>query len=385
LWSVPQPKSGPPGWPPTTRPTGRYWQRAVAPAPGAVAWGGGDIGNSIRNPNFNGRGGGRGFGNDRGFGFGRSSRGGGNGRPNNGNGSGRDGNTSKFNIIHPQSNSEAAGSAALLKESGRKAVNNDPELLGAVGPDIEKNPNSTNNKTVTGKDNVTVSFLESTKLNELAEKSILSSKQEFVSKNPTFAAKLANQLAESRVLYLFSSHEERLELSETQFNTVMGALEVQAIESAIKKEPAPKIKWCRYSKFGDTGYLGCQSVEDAKLIMAGVLKVVVEGIKFRAWAKDELESRHLASIDISIHQSNLGAPMVMKGFMAANTLQGKATKVRIVKVGGWCKVTRALYDTLKFFADDQLYEQLNERKNGDKGRRLYLIVGTGERQVHLSQ
>jgi hypothetical protein len=230
-----------------------------------------------------------------------------------------------------------------------------------------------------------VSFLESTKLKELAEKSILSSKQEFVTKNPTFAAKLANQLAESRVLYLFSSHEERLELSETQFNAVMGALEVQAIESAVEKEPAPKIKWCRYSKFGDTGYLGCQSVEDAKLIMAGVLKVEVNGIKFRAWAKEELESRHLVSIDISIHQSNLGAPMVMKGFMAANTLQGKATKVRIVKVGGWCKVTRALYDTLKFFADDQLYEQLNERKNGDKGRRLYLIVGTGERQVHLSQ
>lgn len=184
---------------------------------------------------------------------------------------------------------------------------------------------------------------------------------------------------------MFSSHEERLELSETQFNAVMGELEVQAIEAAIKKVPAPKIKWCRYSKFGDTGYLGCQSVADANVIKAGVLKIVVEGITFRAWAKEELESRHLVSIDISIHQSNLGAPMVMAGFMAANELQGKATKARIVKVRGWCKVTRALYDTLKFFADDQLYEQLNERKNGDIGRRLYLIVGTGERQVHLSQ
>jgi hypothetical protein len=163
------------------------------PRPRGSGLGGGDIGYSNSNSNPNGRGGGRDSG--RGFGFGRSSSGGGNGRPINGNGSGRDGNTSKFIRKHPQSNSEAAGTAALLKESGRKAVNNDPELLGAEGSsDKDKNPNSTDNITV-GKDNATVSFLESVKLKELAEKSILSSKQEFVSKNPTFAAKLANQLA----------------------------------------------------------------------------------------------------------------------------------------------------------------------------------------------
>jgi hypothetical protein len=75
----------------------------------------------------------------------------------------------------------------------------------------------------------------------------------------------------------------------------------------------------------------------------------------------------------------------MAGIMAANSLNGEALMAWIVKVGGWCKVTRALYDTLKFFANDQLYNELIERQNGDEGRRLYLLVGTGERQVHLSQ
>jgi hypothetical protein len=88
---------------------------------GSGLGGGGDIGYQT-NSNFNGRGGGRGNGR----GFGRSSSGGGSGRglgrSNNGNGNGRDGNISKFSK-HPQSNSEAAGTAALTKESDLKAVN----------------------------------------------------------------------------------------------------------------------------------------------------------------------------------------------------------------------------------------------------------------------
>jgi hypothetical protein len=229
-------------------------------------------------------------------------------------------------------------------------------------------------------------LLKSKELNELAGKSVLASRTAFMTSNPSFAAKLAEQLtAAERTLYLFSSQEERLELTETQFNTIMGELEEQAIACAVAKVPAPKIKWCRFSQYGDKGYLEVRSDEDAKVVMEGISRIVIGGIKFRAWVKEELEPRHLVSIDISIHQSNLGAPMVMAGFMAANELQGKATKARIVKVGGWCKVTRALYDTIKFFADNQLYEQLSERRNGDKGRRLYLIVGMGERQVHLSQ
>jgi hypothetical protein len=63
----------------------------------------------------------------------------------------------------------------------------------------------------------------------LAKKSVLASKEVFVSKKPTFAGKLAEQLAAAeRTLYLFSGEEERLELTETQFNGIMGALEVQA-------------------------------------------------------------------------------------------------------------------------------------------------------------
>jgi hypothetical protein len=341
------------------------------PRPRGSGLGGGDIRHQTTSRE-------RGGGHGNGRGFGRSGSGGGSlGRSINGNGSGRDGNIPKF-IKHPQSSSEAAGTAALTKESGRKAVreiDHDPELLGAEG-DNDKNPNSTDKDNTVGNDNVTVSFLESKELNDLAGKSVLASKTAFVTSNPSFAAKLAEQLtAAERTLYLFSSQEERLELTETQFNTIMGELEEQAIACAVAKVPAPKIKWCRFSQYGDKGYLGVRSDKDAKVVMEGISRIVIGGIKFRAWLKEELEPRHLVSIDISIHQSNLGVSKIMAGFMAANELQGKATKARIVKVGGWCKVTRALYDTIKFFADNQLYEQLSERRNGDTGRRLYLIVG----------
>jgi hypothetical protein len=46
---------------------------------------------------------------------------------------------------------------------------------------------------------------------------------------------------------------------------------------------------------------------------------------------------------------------------------------------------RNTYDTLKFFADKTLFDDLLLRLSGDKGRRIYLTVGTGERQAFLSE
>jgi hypothetical protein len=82
--------------------------------------------------------------------------------------------------------------------------------------------------------------------------------------------------------------------------------------------------------------------------------------------------------------SRLGAARAMEGFVAANTLNGKALSAWIEKVGGWCPITRAKFDTLKFFANTLMYKELLARRNGDVGRKLYLWVGTSERQVHLS-
>jgi hypothetical protein len=75
----------------------------------------------------------------------------------------------------------------------------------------------------------------------------------------------------------------------------------------------------------------------------------------------------------------------MECIMAANTLKGAANRAWIVLDGGWDYVTRAQYDTLKFFADKTLFDDLLLRLSGDKGRRIYLTVGTGERQVFLSE
>jgi hypothetical protein len=75
----------------------------------------------------------------------------------------------------------------------------------------------------------------------------------------------------------------------------------------------------------------------------------------------------------------------MEGIMAANTLKGAANRAWIVFDSGWDYVTRAPYDTLKFFADKTLFDDLLLRLSGDKGRRIYLTVGTMERQVFLSE
>jgi hypothetical protein len=75
----------------------------------------------------------------------------------------------------------------------------------------------------------------------------------------------------------------------------------------------------------------------------------------------------------------------MEGLMAANSLNGAAITAWIVSEGGWDYVTRAPYDTLKFFADNTLFGELLLRLSGDKGRRIFLRVGTGERQAFLSE
>jgi hypothetical protein len=203
--------------------------------------------------------------------------------------------------------------------------------------------------------------------------------------NPTFAARLAAQLSVTEcTLFIFSGQEECLELTETQFDAIMSNLEDVAIDCDIRKVPAPKLKWSKYSAFGDKGYVGCSSKEDANNVQKAVALIRLDGLAFRAWIKEDMEPRHLVSIDISLHLSRLGAARAMEGFVAANTLNGKALSAWIEKVGGWCPITRAKFDTLKFFANTLMYKELLARRNGDVGRKLYLWVGTSERQVHLS-
>jgi hypothetical protein len=219
----------------------------------------------------------------------------------------------------------------------------------------------------------------------LALKTPLKPPSKFTVQNPTFAARLAAQLSVTEcTLFIFSGQEECLELTETQFDAIMCDLEDVAIECCIRKVPAPKLKWSKYSAFGDKGYIGCASKEDAILVQKAVALFRLDGLAFRAWIKEDMEPRHLVSVDISLHLSRLGAPRVMEGFVAANTLNGKALSAWIEKVGGWCPITRAKFDTLKFFANTTMYKELLARRNGDVGRKLYLWVGTSERQVHLS-
>jgi hypothetical protein len=50
----------------------------------------------------------------------------------------------------------------------------------------------------------------------------------------------------------------------------MSEIEKQAFIAAVKKTTAPKIKWCKYSQFGDKGFIGVQddtkSVKTSKIL-----------------------------------------------------------------------------------------------------------------------
>jgi hypothetical protein len=162
-------------------------------------------------------------------------------------------------------------------------------------------------------------------------------------------------------------------------------IERQACIAAVHKEPAPKTKWSKYSQYGDKGFIGVENAQDAVLVMAAVRRFEFQGQGYRAWCTEDLEPKNLVSININLHQSKLGAPLIMLGLMAANTLGGSAKNAHIVSEGGWDWVTRSGYDTLKFFADGTLFQDLLDRRNGDEGRRLYLTVGSQPRQVFLSE
>jgi hypothetical protein len=341
---------------------------ARRPRPRGSGLGGGDIGN--------GRGRGRGRGGQ-----------------NYGNDNGRDyGNKNSLNakLSSPNAGSAAktpqnAGSAATKNRNGQMAAKtpaNDPGLLGAGGSSaIHVNPEIT----LTGTTSKSHSILESKSTGEPAN-SPPSSAITFKMRNPSYAAVLAKQLAAAeRILHVYATHSETLELSETQFDAIIVDIERQACLAAVHKEPAPKTKWSKYSQYGDKGFIGVENSQDAILVMAAVRRFEFQGQGYRAWCAEDLEPKNLVSINISLHQSKLGAPLIMLGLMAANTLGGLAKKAHIVSEGGWDWVTRSGYDTLKFFADGTLFQDLLDRRNGDEGRRLYLTVGTQQRQVFLSE
>jgi hypothetical protein len=340
------------------------------PHPRGSGLGSGDLGNSSDGGSDNGR-----------VSYGGRGRGRGNGR---GNGRNFDGNKSR-SLINSKTKAgsaanHAAGSAAQNSKNRPQApvidTCTDPE---GSTDDHDFNPSNSNPPTNAA------SFLASDKLKELALKTPLKPPSKFTVQNPTFAARLAAQLSVTEcTLFIFSGQEECLELTETQFDAIMCNLEDVAIGCDIRKVPTPKLKWSKYSTFGDKGYIGCASKEDANLVQKAVALFRLDGLAFRAWIKEDMEPRHLVSIDISLHLSRLGAARAVEGFVAANTLNGKALSAWIEKVGGWCPITRAKFDTLKFFANTLMYKELLARRNGDVGRKLYLWVGTSERQVHLS-
>jgi hypothetical protein len=324
------------------------------PRPRGSGLGGGDIGFNRGNTSSRGRGRG--------------------GRQFTGNGNGQNGNN--FNNFNDKN---AAGTAAQSKNKNwpSMAVKN---MNQSAGSPATANRDPTNQ-------NPNINESEINSYLDRSNESLASSDPSYAkSQNPTYAAQTAKQLeAAERVLMVHSGTEETLELTETQFNAIMGEIEKQAFIAAVKKMPVPKIKWCKFSQFGDKGFIGVQDDTNAELVINAIARICIGGIGFRAWCIEDLEPKNLVSIHISKFQSGLGAPLIMEGIMAANTLKGAANRAWIVLDGGWDYVTRAPYDTLKFFADKTLFDDLLLRLSGDRGRRIYLTVGTGERQVFLSE
>jgi hypothetical protein len=301
------------------------------PRPRGSGLGGGDIGFNRGNTSSRGRGRG--------------------GRQFTGNGNGRNGNNFTYQI-----DKNAAGTAAQSKNKNwpSMAVKN---MNQSAGSPATANLDPTNqNSNINESETNTASYLDR------SNESRASSDPSYAkSQNPTYAAQTAKQLeAAKRVLIVHSGTNETLKLTETQFNAIMSDIEKQAFIAAVKKTPAPKIKWCKYSQFGDKGFIGVQDDTNATLVIDAVARICIGGIGFRAWCIEDLEPKNLVSIHISLFQSSLGAPLIMEGIMAANTLKGAANHAWIMSDGGWDYVTRAPYCWYSDVSRSRFCEELAE-------------------------
>jgi hypothetical protein len=201
----------------------------------------------------------------------------------------------------------------------------------------------------------------------------------FKTNNPTFATLMAKLWARpEEVVYVFSSETEQLELTETQYKEIMKQIQGQALDCQIAGTQVPKYRWSGYSLHSDKGYIAVD-FDDVERIIKAVASIVIEGVKFRAWRTSEMQVKHLVTAEIEPSLAANGVVKIIQGMIKVNDLRGGSVIEAWILDGESPNIK-----VLRFFVDPELCEKILERRRNDKGRRLFLYIGSQYTPVRVS-
>jgi hypothetical protein len=204
------------------------------------------------------------------------------------------------------------------------------------------------------------------------------------SKNPNYAAMMAKARARAEeVVYVFSGLEDQLPLTQTQFEQILIDIQGQALMCQIKGEPAPAFKFTQYSVANDNGFIGVESPDAAELIVQAIKKIKIKGVQFRGWRAAEMKVKHLVTCEIREDLAKNGVPLIVAAMIKINNLKGET-------LSAWLDSHRMPnMRTFRFFADDELHQELLLRRNGplgvDQGWNIMLYMGAQHTKAHISQ
>jgi hypothetical protein len=197
--------------------------------------------------------------------------------------------------------------------------------------------------------------------------------------NPTFAALMAKRWARpEEVVYLFSSQTEQLELTKTQQVEIMKQIQGQALECQIEGTQVPKYRWAGYSNHSDKGYIAVD-FDDVDRIIEAVASIVIEGVSFRAWRTSEMQVKHLVTAEIEPALASNGVQKIIQGMIKVNDLRSGSVLEAWILDGLSPNIK-----VLRFFVDQDMCDKILERRRNDKGRRLFLYIGSQHTPVRVS-
>jgi hypothetical protein len=180
------------------------------------------------------------------------------------------------------------------------------------------------------------------------------------------------------VVYLFSSRTEQLELTKTQQVEIMIQIQGQALECQIAGTEVPKYRWAGYSTHSDKGYMAGDS-KDVDRIIEAVASIVIEGVSFRAWRTSEMQVKHLVTAEIEPALASNGVQKIIQGMIKVNDLRSGSVLEAWILDG-----QSPFVKVLRFFVDQEMCDKILERRQNDKGRRLFLYIGSQYTPVRVS-
>jgi hypothetical protein len=152
-----------------------------------------------------------------------------------------------------------------------------------------------------------------------------------------------------------------------------------ALDCQLEGKPVPKYRWSGYSLHSDKGYIAVDS-EDVERIIEAVASIVIDGVNFRAWRTSEMKVKHLVTAEIEAALASNGVNKIIRAMIKVNDLRAGSV------IEAWILDHKTMphIKVLRIFVDQELCDKIMERRQNNKGRRLFLNIGSQYTPVRVS-